>query len=85
MADIESKSHPPDAPPDGAARSIETGVSIRIRYGETRRGLPPGHVQLMAITGSIGTALFVGIGGRLSQSGPLSLLLAFTLWGTLFI
>lgn len=51
----------------------------------TKRGLKSRHVQLMAIGGSIGTALFVGIGGSLSRAGPLSLLLGYILWGVGFI
>lgn len=43
------------------------------------------HVQLMAIGGSIGTALFVGIGGSLKNAGPLSVLLGYLFWGLLFI
>ncbi|ORY71383.1 amino acid permease/ SLC12A domain-containing protein [Pseudomassariella vexata] len=54
-------------------------------YGETKRGLSPRHVQLMAIGGSIGTGLWVGIGGVLSKAGPLSLILGYTFWGLLFI
>lgn len=30
-------------------------------YGETKRGLSPRHVQLMAIGGSIGTGLWVSL------------------------
>ncbi|KAK5076547.1 hypothetical protein LTR51_002229 [Lithohypha guttulata] len=55
------------------------------KFGETKRGLSPRHVQLMAIGGSIGTGLFVGIGGVLSNAGPLSLLLGYCFWGILFI
>ncbi|KAF5002732.1 hypothetical protein FGRMN_129 [Fusarium graminum] len=55
------------------------------QYGQTQRGLKPRHVQLMAIGGSIGTALWVGIGGYLSQAGPLSCVLGFTFWGICFI
>ncbi|KAH8886003.1 proline permease [Thozetella sp. PMI_491] len=54
-------------------------------YNETKRGLSPRHVQLMSIGGSIGTGLWVGIGGVLSKAGPLSLLLGYTFWGLLFI
>lgn len=54
-------------------------------YGETKRGLTPRHVQLMAIGGSMGTGLFVGIGGSLSKAGPLSLLLGYLAWGILFV
>jgi yeast amino acid transporter len=51
----------------------------------TKRGLKSRHVQLMAIGGSIGTALFVGIGNSLSRAGPLSLLLGYIFWGLGFI
>jgi yeast amino acid transporter len=52
---------------------------------QTQRGLAPRHVQLMTIGGSIGTGLFVGIGGVLSKAGPLSLILGYLFWGILFI
>ncbi|KAJ4378488.1 hypothetical protein N0V86_006194 [Didymella sp. IMI 355093] len=55
------------------------------KYGQTQRGLSPRHVQLMAIGGSIGTGLFVGIGGSLSKAGPLSLVLGYMFWGALFV
>ena len=55
------------------------------QYRQTKRGLTPRHVQLMAIGGSIGTGLFVGIGGSLSRTGPLSLLLGYLFWGILFV
>ncbi|KAK2612650.1 hypothetical protein QQS21_001266 [Conoideocrella luteorostrata] len=84
MADIESRSH--DHSPDiSKGILLNTNAEIRLKYGETKRGLSPRHVQLMAIGGSIGTGLFVGIGSRLSQSGPLSLVLGYLLWGTLFV
>lgn len=38
------------------------------------------QIQLIAIGGSIGTALFVSIGGGLAQGGPGSLLLAYVLY-----
>ncbi|KAK5945062.1 hypothetical protein PMZ80_002265 [Knufia obscura] len=55
------------------------------KLGETKRGLSPRHVQLMAIGGSIGTGLFVGIGNSLSTARPLSLFLGYCFWGILFI
>lgn len=60
------------------------GLERRAEY-ETQRGLSPRHVQLMAIGGSIGTGLFVGIGSVLSQAGPLSLVLGYLFWGILFV
>jgi amino acid transporter len=38
------------------------------------------HVQLIAISGSIGAALFVSIGGPLTSAGPLGLLLGVIFW-----
>ncbi|KAH8788917.1 amino acid permease/ SLC12A domain-containing protein [Diaporthe sp. PMI_573] len=60
------------------------GLERRAEF-ETQRGLSPRHVQLMAIGGSIGTGLFVGIGSVLSQAGPLSLVLGYLFWGILFV
>lgn len=64
---------------------VSDTAQLDIKYGQTQRGLSPRHVQLMAIGGSIGTGLFVGIGSVLSKSGPLSLVLGYLLWGTLFV
>lgn len=55
------------------------------QYGRTVRGLSPRHVQLMAIGGSIGTGLFVGIGSVLSKAGPLSVVLGYLVWGIFFV
>ncbi|KAL7934624.1 amino acid permease/ SLC12A domain-containing protein [Trichoderma chlorosporum] len=42
-----------------------------------QRRLKSRHMQFYAIGGTIGTGLFVGIGGGLAQAGPLSLLLGY--------
>lgn len=47
---------------------------------QTFRRLKNRHVQLIAISGVIGTALFVAIGKGLYKGGPASLLIAFALW-----
>jgi amino acid transporter len=39
------------------------------------------HVQFIALGGAIGTGLFLGIGRALTQAGPLSLLLGYTISG----
>jgi amino acid transporter len=62
---------------------VENG--IKEHYGETQRGLSPRHVQLMAIGGSIGVGIWVGIGSVLVRAGPLSLLLGYIFWGFLFV
>lgn len=72
-----------DAAPEKPGLSSTTQLDIK--YGQTQRGLSPRHVQLMAIGGSIGTGLFVGIGGVLHRSGPLSLFLGYLFWGILFV
>ena len=46
----------------------------------THRGLKARHIQLIGIGGTIGTALYVQIGRGLTQGGPASLFMAFTIW-----
>ncbi|KAK3315696.1 amino acid permease/ SLC12A domain-containing protein [Apodospora peruviana] len=51
------------------------------RYGYVRRGLKSRHVQFIALGGTIGTGLFLGIGSALTRAGPLSVLLGYTFTG----
>lgn len=44
-------------------------ASLNNTYGETKRGLSPRHVQLMAIGGSIGTGLWVRLSSREKKTG----------------
>jgi amino acid transporter len=44
---------------------------------DLQRHLGNRQIQLIAIGGSIGTALFVSIGGALNKGGPLGLLIAY--------
>lgn len=39
------------------------------------------HIQFIALGGTIGTGLFLGIGGAFTTSGPLSVLLGYTFTG----
>lgn len=39
------------------------------------------HIQFIALGGTIGTGLFLGIGKAFTQAGPLSLLLGYTFTG----
>ncbi|WVQ80706.1 hypothetical protein IAT38_002811 [Cryptococcus sp. DSM 104549] len=47
---------------------------------DPHRGLRMRHVQLIAISGSIGSALFVSIGNPLTSAGPLGLLIGLIIW-----
>ncbi|KAL4938277.1 hypothetical protein BDV06DRAFT_231971 [Aspergillus oleicola] len=47
---------------------------------QLQRRLDYRQVQVMAMGGSIGTALFINIGGGLAKGGPLGLLLGFTFY-----
>lgn len=47
-----------------------------------RRLLEQRHVQMIAIAGTIGTALFLGSGQALSGGGPVGALLAYALVGS---
>jgi amino acid transporter len=63
----------------------DAGTGTITTYGETQRGLSSRQVQLMAIGGSIGTGLFVGIGSYLRDAGPLSVFLGYMFYGILFV
>ncbi|KAH3681796.1 hypothetical protein WICPIJ_007235 [Wickerhamomyces pijperi] len=54
--------------------------SSTIIPSSTQRKLKNRHVQLIGISGVIGTALFVAIGNGLRKGGPGFLLLAFAIW-----
>ncbi|KAB8339341.1 hypothetical protein FH972_022274 [Carpinus fangiana] len=55
-------------------------VPVAQNADNLQRRLGNRQIQLIAIGGSIGTALFVSIGGGLAKGGPGSLLLAYTLY-----
>lgn len=57
---------------DGAVHTHQTHV---------KRGLKQRHIQLIALGGTIGTGLFLGIGKHLAQSGPLSTFLGYIFTG----
>ena len=50
---------------------------------QLKRRLDNRQIQLITIGGSIGTALFVSIGGGLAKGGPASLLIAYTAYSCL--
>lgn len=72
-SDIEKKTSDFDSPAslDGHLGDNADGLHRRLNNRQ---------IQLIAIGGSIGTALFVSIGGGLWKGGPGSLLIAFILY-----
>ncbi|KAL8673818.1 MAG: hypothetical protein Q9168_001783 [Polycauliona sp. 1 TL-2023] len=51
------------------------------QYGYVTRGLKSRHIQFIALGGTIGTGVFLGIGRAFTQAGPLSLFLGYTISG----
>lgn len=62
------------------AHTESIGSVDGVAHDTTHRRLKERHIQLIGIGGTIGTALFVGIGRGLALGGPGNLLLGFTLW-----
>ncbi|KAK6364450.1 hypothetical protein LTS17_012215 [Exophiala oligosperma] len=54
-----------------------------LNYKQTKRHLLPRHIQLIAISGAIGTGLFIGTGSTLHQAGPAALFLGYAIYGGL--
>lgn len=51
--------------------------------GAVKRDLKQRHIAMIALGGTIGTGLFVGLGQSLSGAGPLSTLLGYSFMGLL--
>jgi amino acid transporter len=60
---------------------VEEGSVQEIHPGLLHRKLKSRHIQFIAIGGTIGTGLFLGIGSALATAGPLSLFLGYLLTG----
>jgi len=65
----------------GEAADIYGDVSTAEQFGYVERGLKSRHIQFIALGGTIGTGLFLGIGGAFAKAGPLSVLLGYTITG----
>lgn len=50
-------------------------------YGYVERGLKSRHIQFIALGGTIGTGLFLGIGTAFANAGPVSVLLGYSITG----
>lgn len=57
----------------------QSATQVLDAAGHLNRGLKERHVQFIAIGGTIGVGLFVGIGSALATGGPLSLFLGYIL------
>lgn len=57
-------------------------ANIRASNSQLSRSLKSRHLQMIAIGGSIGTGLFVGLGSALSTGGPGGIIIAWTVIAT---
>lgn len=65
----------------GEAADMYGDVATAEEYGYVARGLKSRHIQFIALGGTIGTGLFLGIGKALGNSGPAPLLMGYTMTG----
>ncbi|KAH8892823.1 hypothetical protein GQ53DRAFT_861005 [Thozetella sp. PMI_491] len=68
----------------GGEKVQETTASDAVE-NDLHRGLKSHQIQLLAISGVIGTGLFVGTSGVLSSAGPAGLLLGYCFWCVLLV
>ncbi|KAL8680225.1 MAG: hypothetical protein Q9186_003583 [Xanthomendoza sp. 1 TL-2023] len=65
----------------GEAAAMYGDLGAAEEYGYVTRGLKSRHIQFIALGGTIGTGLFLGIGRAFTQAGPLSILMGYTFTG----
>ncbi|KAH7409689.1 AAT family amino acid transporter [Cadophora sp. MPI-SDFR-AT-0126] len=65
----------------GEAVGVYGNTATAEELGYVHRGFKSRHMQFIAIGGTIGTGLFLGIGAAFAKSGPLSVLLGFSITG----
>jgi amino acid transporter len=65
----------------GEAADIYGDLQTAEDYGYVQRGLKSRHIQFIALGGTIGTGLFLGIGTAFAHAGPLSVLVGYTITG----
>lgn len=65
----------------GEAADMYGDLNSAEEYGYVTRGLKSRHIQFIALGGTIGTGLFLGIGRAFTQAGPLSILMGYTFTG----
>ena len=69
------------SPLDDIENLKHAGVDENKNIGTLERRLKSRHIQFLALSGAIGTGLFVGSGQVLSLAGPLSAFLAYAITG----
>lgn len=65
----------------GEAADMYGDLDTAEEYGYVSRGLKSRHIQFIALGGTIGTGLFLGIGKALVAAGPLNILLGYSIVG----
>ncbi|CAI6332418.1 unnamed protein product [Periconia digitata] len=65
----------------GEAAALYGDVKTAEDLGYVERGLKSRHIQFIALGGTIGTGLFLGIGTAFANAGPVSVLLGYTFTG----
>jgi amino acid transporter len=83
MEDIKTHGRVDNTSEEKERASAIASSEIRLvpeNVDDLKRRLSGRQIQMIAIGGSIGTALFVSIGSGLVEGGPGSLLVAFTLY-----
>ncbi|KAF2122819.1 amino-acid permease inda1 [Lophiotrema nucula] len=65
----------------GEAADVYGDIQTAEEFGYVERGLKSRHIQFIALGGTIGTGLFLGIGTAFAHAGPLSVLLGYTITG----
>lgn len=88
MAEKEYNPQTEEYDPKGVVVEDQNGADlaqglVADNADQLQRRLGNRQIQLIAIGGSIGTALFVSIGGGLSHGGPGSLFLAYTIYSVM--
>jgi len=63
------------------ASDLYGNIETAEEYGYVTRGLKSRHIQFIALGGTIGTGLFLGIGSAFTRAGPLSVLLGYSFTG----
>lgn len=65
----------------GEAADLYGDLQTAEEFGYVERGLKSRHIQFIALGGTIGTGLFLGIGTAFANAGPVSVLLGYSITG----